>query len=232
WWFSERYWVNVGVMLPLMVGSQVLFLLPLAPVRLTSGRPSSLRGSILVAGFAAAFLSLVLALGVFGLAQLLGGWLDEGDVAFLPFTDFESPSFLNTDAWEHWAFLVPLAFLLASWAVWSIPISRFLRRGQPLDRFSRLTGLLLAGTLVELLLLIPLEALLRRRSDCYCSTGSFQGLVGALAACLWLLGPGIFLLLANRRPAWWKQHCQRCGYPRSGSRSPQCPECGWDWSGT
>lgn len=230
WWYEPRYWLHVAVLLPMMVGTQALFLLPLVPLRITPGRPSSLRSSILVGGFAAGFLTLVLALAIFGVVQLLGGWLEREQGGVFPFTELEGASFLNPEAWQHWTFLVPLAFLLVSWAVWSIPIARFLRRGQPLDRFSRLTGLLFAGTLVELLLLIPLEALIRRRADCYCSTGSFQGLVGGLTACLWLLGPGIVLLLANRRRSWWKQHCQRCAYPRSGSTSPHCPECGWDWA--
>ena len=230
WWYEPNYWVHVGVLLLLMVGTQAAFLLPLVPLRITPGTPSSLRSGIVVAAFAAGFLTLLLALAIFSLVQLLGGWLDKDGLQVFPFVAVDGAAFLEPEAWMHGSFLVPLAFLLISWIVWSIPIARFLRRGQPLDRFSRLTGLLLAGTLVELLVLVPLEALIRRRADCYCSTGSFQGLVGGLVACVWLVGPGIFLILANRRPSWWKQHCQRCSYPRSGSGSIRCPECGWSWS--
>lgn len=231
WWYEPEYWLNVGVLLPLMVGSQALFLLPLVPMRMTPGKPSSLRGSIIVAAFGAGMLTFSLAMGLFALVQLIGGWLDLDSLGMFPFVGPEGAAFLDPDAWRASAFLIPVAFLLVSWMIWCIPISRFLRRGQPLTRFSRLTGLLLAGTVLEVVLLIPLEAMVRRRADCYCGTGSFQGLIGGLVAALWLVGPGIFLLLANRHPAWWKTHCQRCGYEKARGSSSACSECGWDWSG-
>ena len=230
WWHEPAYWLNVGVLLPMMVGSQMLFLLPVVPMRMSPGRPSSLHASIIIAGLGAGILTLGLAMGVLALVQLIGGWLGRSSLSVFPYVGPNGAAFLDPDAWGSSVFLIPLAFLVVSWLLWCIPISRFLRRGQPLDRFGRLTGLLFAGTLLELLLLIPLEAMVRRRADCYCGTGSFQALMGALLAAIWLLGPGIFLLLARRHPAWWKNHCQRCGYERGRGTSSQCSECGWNWS--
>jgi len=230
WWYEPGYWLNIGILVPLMVGSQALFLLPLVPMRLTPGKPSSLKGSILVAAFGAGMLTLCLAMGVFSLVQLIGGWINSKSLGMFPFVGPHGAAFLDEDAWSAIEFLIPAAFLVVSWMIWCIPISRFLKRGQPLTRFSRLTGLLLAGTVLEVVLLLPLEAMVRRRSDCYCGSGSFQGLFGGLVAALWLAGPGIFLLLANRHPAWWKNHCQRCGYEKARGSSSSCSECGWDWS--
>ncbi|MAB83938.1 MAG: hypothetical protein CMJ24_10990 [Phycisphaerae bacterium] len=230
WWHEPAYWLNVGVLVPMIVGSQVLFLLPIVPMRMSPGRPSSLTSSIFIAGFVAGILTLGLAMGMISLVQLIGGGLDSSSLSVFPYVGPYGAAFLDADAWESAEYLIPVSFLVVSWLLWCIPISRFLRRGQPLDRFGRLTGLLFAGTLLELLLLIPLEAMVRRRADCYCGTGSFQALVGAVLAAIWLLGPGIFLLLARRHPAWWKTHCQRCGYTRARGAASRCSECGWNWS--
>ena len=155
-------------------------------------------------------------------------WMvDDLDLAL--YTGLDGMAVLEPKMYAYPGFLVPLAFLLVSWILWSLVLVRFMKRGQPVDRIGRLTGLLFAGTLVELILLVPLEAMVRRRADCYCATGSFQALVGGVVAALWLLGPVAFLVLLRRRPAWWARHCQQCGYEKGPGATGQCPECGGAW---
>ena len=77
-WFEEpMYWVHSCILVPVMVGTQVLFLLPILPVRMSVGKSRSLRASLLLGGLGAAMLTTGLALGMVSLVQLLGGWVDD-----------------------------------------------------------------------------------------------------------------------------------------------------------
>lgn len=227
WLDNQNYWVSVFILVPVMIGTQVLFVLPVAPVTMTPGKPRSLRTSIILAGLGAAMLTMGLALGLMSLVQLLFGWLDEVGVAL--YSGVDGIAVLEANLYDEPGFLIPLACLLVSWVLWSIAIAAFMRRGQPLDRFHRLTGLLFAGTLIELVLILPLEAMVRRKADCNCTTGSFQSLLGGFTAALWLLGPTAFLVLLRRRSSWWARHCQRCGYEKAPGAVDRCPECGNEW---
>ena len=227
-WVAEpMYWVHACILVPVMIGTQVLFLLPVIPIQVTAGPSRSLRASIILGGLGAAMLTTGFALGLTSLVQLLGGWVKDLDLAL--YTGVEGMAIIEPEMYAYPGFLVPLAFLLVSWFLWSLVLVRFMKRGKPLDRISRLTGLLFAGTLIEIILLIPLEAMIRRRTDCYCATGSFQALLGGTTAAIWLLGPMAFLLILRRRPAWWTRHCRHCGYRKGPHATGQCPECGNEW---
>jgi CRP-like cAMP-binding protein len=92
----------------------------------------------------------------------------------------------------------------------------------------RLARWLFAGSVVELVATIPLDVMVRRRTSCYCSEGTFWSLILAATASLAALGPMIFFLpVARRRQRAFKGLCPSCGYDRR-SLTPQtpCPECG------
>jgi hypothetical protein len=233
WMHDPQYWLNMGILVMALVGSQVIFLLPLLLLRLRPGRPRSLGWSIMLASLVAAMLTVGLAMSLMSLVQLLGGWVNDWGVHlyFGLFAIGTDPDQLDELAFDQdLAFMLASACLFVSWVLWWILISIFMRRGQPLDRLRRLVGLLFAGTLIELVLILPLEAMVRRRTNCFCETGSFQALLGGFVAALWLLGPMAFLILIRRRPAWWNRHCQRCGYEKDRNAGNRCPECGWGWT--
>ena len=227
WWDSPAYWIHIAVIVPLLVGTQVLFLLPVAPVELRVGTVRSLRGSIVIAGLVAATLTVSLCMALAALVQLIFGGIDA--FGFILFSGLDGVAFIHPQLYLQWGGLIPLACLLVSWLLWSLAIGVFVRRGQPTTRMSRLTGILFAGSLLEVVLILPLEAMVRRRADCYCTTGSFQGLVGGCVAALWLLGPMACMLLFKRRSSWWARHCRRCGYDKTAAAGDRCPECGWAW---
>ena len=227
WWDDPAYWIHIAVIVPLMVGTQVMFLLPIAPVDLRAGTIRSLRRSIVIAGLVAATLTVSFGMAMVALVQLIFGWIDE--FGMLLFSGLNGVAFIHPQFYLEWGGLIPLACLLVSWVLWSLAIGLFMRRGQPATRMSRLTGILFAGSLLEVLLILPLEAMVRRRADCYCTTGSFQGLIGGCIAALWLLGPMACMLLFKRRASWWARHCQRCGYDKTAAAGDRCPECGLEW---
>jgi hypothetical protein len=230
WVREPEFWLSMAILVTVLVGSQVVFLLPVMPLRVRAGRPRSLRYSIILASLCAAMLTVGLAMGLASLVQLIGGWLDAAPVSLYIGAYAIAVEGFTDESLKEPGFIIAVACFVVSWILWSILIVKFMRRGQPLDRMTRLTGLLFAGTLIELVLILPLEAMVRRRADCVCQTGSFQSLLGGFVAALWLLGPVAFLIVFRRRSSWWARHCQRCGYGKDQIAGDRCPECGWLWN--
>ncbi|MCK4873417.1 MAG: hypothetical protein KAS72_11885 [Phycisphaerales bacterium] len=206
---------EIGVTVSFLVGaacvvaSQALFLLPVIQRRppLARGAHSFTVSAILIAGIAAALtLGLILA----GL-ELFKVWEDE----------------LGEWDWTGWAII---AIVLVSWTGWSVLLLFFTRAKDKSRALAAFTAAIFAGSIVEVLIVLPLDVMVRRRTDCYCATGTFYALVLAVWAVLWLTGPGIVIaLLAKRRRLWWETHCRCCGYAKGPSPGSVCPECGSAW---
>ncbi|MCA9290965.1 MAG: hypothetical protein KDA25_07540, partial [Phycisphaerales bacterium] len=124
-----------------------------------------------------------------------------------------------------------IALLVAGcWLFWSGLLLVFCTERNPRALLSRLVARLFAGTLIEILAVLPIDIMVRRRTSCYCFTGSYAALCLAGAAALWLAGPGAFLLLwSKRRRTWDELHCPACGYEKGPRPGPACPECGLSW---
>ncbi len=203
--------------------SQVMFLLPIFQRARAGERGTSLGRSLVVAGGIAGMLTCGLLMALASAVTLLPANADD---------EWGMPvmAFLSLLEWDN-DMLAPLsiglAVLAVSWVVWTLILRAFARRRhRDAAWLPRLTALLLAGTAIEVVLTVPVDLLVRRRNDCYCTTGTFGALIVGLTAALWLLGPGIvFLLLRHRRP-WDADHCPYCGYPRTGAASETCSECG------
>ena len=90
--------------------------------------------------------------------------------------------------------------LVANWIVW-LPIAWFALRG--VDRptgLSRLAGLLLAGSWIEVAVALPIELVRRgRHESCPCESGSWLALVFAGPILLWSIGPAVYLLYLRER---------------------------------
>jgi hypothetical protein len=102
----------------------------------------------------------------------------------------------------HQNFIVVWIIMLVIWIAWA---GAFYAYGRSLDRFTALTRILrglLAGTILEMLIAAPVHAwVLRTRGDeCYCTHGSYTGVVFGCTAIVWLFGPGVvFLLIREKR---------------------------------
>ncbi|MEX2218098.1 MAG: hypothetical protein WD749_05000 [Phycisphaerales bacterium] len=121
--------------------------------------------------------------------------------------------------------------LLVSWAIATPLLLRFLRRGHADDRLGRVAAWLFTGTVVEAAAVIPLDIMVRRKTDCYCGEGTLWTLTICWGVGLWALGPAIWLIpLARRRKRWYAGVCPVCGYDMTGlADAPRCPECGSGW---
>lgn len=215
-WFDQPVWWMIGVLPGLLIATtQCLFLVPVLDVRVRlrrDGRP--LMRSLIGAAF----------VGALGMTALI---LALTDVVGL---------LRNNQAREYdseWSlFAIVLAVLVCSWLIWTPLLAIFSRRRPHRTTPGRLVGLLLGGTIAEMVVIIPVDLLVRSRNSCYCATASFHATWLAVLAMLWLTGPGIILAVTSRRRrAWLAHHCANCGYAKGPSPGAKCSECGYAWVG-
>ena len=208
---SPGWWQRSGTAIAIFVALQILFLMPVwrQPIRADSqGR--SLFISTVIAGGIGAVLVVAVALAM---------------TFFLGIMEWAP------DLGQHSWYMPALGVLLGvSWVVWGIAIWIFTRAPWPETRLQRTVGILLSGTAIELLCVLPMDIMIRRRTDCYCWSGSYYALYGSVAIGIWLAGPGVVLaLLSKRRRTWREQHCGECGYAKGPRPGLRCSECGFRW---
>ena len=226
-------WLGIGISVLVFVGSQIIFILPLVKTPTITSKGKPLLCSVLIAGMFAAILTIMFGMLVMSIVQMsMTMPSDDGWAIFsllfvgwwaVEWSDFFSPAMLP----EMYIFYVEFGVLLVSWMFWSWLLWVFVqRRHKDPSSLVRITGWLFAGTIFELLLAVPLMLIVRRRTDCYCATGSFGALILSIMGCLWLCGPGIVIALIWRKRPWIKDHCFHCGYPRKVAGASICSECG------
>gem|GEM_PF-867528 len=208
---------------------QVIFVAPLVgPLRLApSGR--SLRASVIVAALVASF--LFLALFASGMEAIL---------LFSPSSSAPSSGFSGSDPsllkflWSGRSAGGWLAFgeIVVAWLICSSIMACLLWNAghtQHPNALGRWTRRLFAGTVIELVLSIPILIILQRKNSCYCGLMTFWSLITGIAGLVWLCGPAAILLATRTsRRAWGHTVCGNCGYERHSS-SARCSECGQEF---
>ena len=203
---SGPWWVWCGVPAIVVALTQLLFVMPLARSELRlSTRGRSIVLSLVVGAGVAAMLTVGMTLALLELCDLLGRGLDGGGLA------------------------IALTVLVVSWGVWTAVFLLFTRNSREPACLERLVGVLLSGTIIETIAIVPVDVMVRRRTDCYCGTGTFYALLISAWATMWLAGPGALVLYLRRRRRRARTHCVRCGYPKGPSPADRCPECGNSW---
>lgn len=207
------WWYFAGPSLYIVL-TQVMFLLPAVRPPRAGNADRALRNSLVAAGLVGAGLATGLFLAAIALLAIIAG---EGDE--LGIED-------NYSSFVGWV-LLPLGL---SWLVWTVMIAMFARPRLKPNLFTRILAILFGATLIEVLIVLPLDIMVRRRTNCYCSTGTAHTLGLAAWAGIWLAGPGIVLALTSKRRRWWyENHCAKCGYEKGPSPGERCPECGHAW---
>jgi hypothetical protein len=104
------------------------------------------------------------------------------------------------------------------------------RRSAP-DVLARIVERIFRGTVIEVAAILPIDYMVRRKTDCYCGEGTFWALIVAGVVGTIAFGPLVWLpLIAKRRREWYGGHCPACGYDMRATMSAErCPECGCGW---
>ena len=133
---------------------------------------------------------------------------------------------------EEVMFGAAFAATAIGWIIFT-PLLVSLKKGQALDTFiSRLAKRLFVGTVIEIAAAVPLDIMVRRKTDCYCSEDTFWSLVVAFSAGFIVMGPLVVLLPLGRR---FKRvstgRCWSCDFDMRGCMTAKCcPECGAAWA--
>jgi hypothetical protein len=199
-----------GGAIALLTGAQLLFLLPVRRPRFARDHRTPLLLSLAIAGLAVSVMVVAIVGTIVDLVWLVTR------------NDDASARALEIG--------IPLSLGL-SWIV-STPLLIAFSRGRRAEFFlSRLAAALFAGTLVETIAIIPIDVMVRRKTDCYCGQGTFLALTSTGAVGLFALGPALLLpLIGRRRARFYQGRCFVCGYDMSGTPSAdRCPECGAGW---
>ncbi|MHC4785388.1 MAG: hypothetical protein ACYTE6_05430 [Planctomycetota bacterium] len=217
------WWLTALISCSVIAVTQLAFLLPVVRLRPPGGqRGRSLTVSLWVGAAVAALLTVGLCLAV---VELVAG-LVHGDLAVNPWGTHDE---LMSELWAGPGMLVTS---VGSWMVWLAALLVFSRQLWADTLLGRLVLLLFGGTVVELLVVVPIDIMVRRRTDCYCATGTFFSLCFSAIAIVWLTGPGIVIAVTARpRRLARRTHCGRCGHAKGPSPGPACPECGYAWLG-
>lgn len=207
--FTNGDWIGYLVCVGVLTLLQAVFLFPVrrpSPV----GRGGSLKVSLAVA----ALLSVLLAAG------MVGCFFD-----VLNLMEIEIPGVAHAEWWV-------LGTIVAAWIPATLMLWSFVGHGQRETVLGRVSSRLFLGTIVEAVASVPIAVMIRRKTDCFCGTGSFLALVVCAGVGWFTLGPAIFLpILAKRRQRWYGGHCGSCGYDMRGCpNAERCPECGVGWA--
>lgn len=119
-----------------------------------------------------------------------------------------------------------VAWIVATPLLWS-----FAKNKPPETMLARLANRLFIGTLIEGIAILPIDVMVRRKTGCYCTEGTFFSFVTLSTAALLCLGPAVVLVpAARRRQRLMDGCCPVCGYDMTSTRNlPSCPECGSGW---
>jgi hypothetical protein len=134
------------------------------------------------------------------------------------------------DVWEGFMNRLELEVfwvLAIIWEVWLILFAAMWAGQQWFGGFKKLYKLLIAGTFLELLITIPIDVQVRKRTNCYCGEGTFFALVITSTLAIWSFGPGLVLLFLTRRLQrdGYFSLCGKCGYDLRGTAEKRCPKC-------
>ena len=139
-------------------------------------------------------------------------------------------------------YMLPAALTVTAiaWVVGTVLFVGFAAAHRDLSRewlVARISKGILKGTAFEALAIVPLDIMIRKKSDCYCAAGSVLAWAMCFAVGVIVFGPAALLpALARDRDAWYRGRCDACGEKKEavdatadGYRGPteeRCRKCG------
>ena len=142
----------------------------------TVGRP--LKTSI----FAAGVIAMLLTVGFVALLLELPNWW-EGIMS----------------AESYWGIICVWITMLIIWGIWSWIFFVYWRQGDRYTQLGRMIRGLVAGSILETIIAVPVHIWATRQRECYCCRGTYTTLILAATVLIWAFGPGIVLLYMREK---------------------------------
>ena len=177
------YGINVVIVLGLFLLAQWAFLRPGKgwTVRMTTvGRP--LKTSIFAAG-------------------LMATLLTTGFITFL----FEFPNWWErimgdgNKGWDSLNHIIIWAVMLIIWGIWTWVFFVYWKQGDRYTQLGKMIRGLIAGSVLETVVAVPVHIWAVRQRNCYCCRGTYTTLILAGTVLIWVFGPGIILLYMREK---------------------------------
>lgn len=173
------YGINVVVVLGLVLLAQWAFLRPGKgwTIRMaTVGRP--LKTSI----FAAGVIAMLLTVGFVALLLELPNWWED---------------IMGADS--YWGIICVWITMLIIWGIWSWIFFVYWRQGDRYTQLGKMIRGLVAGSILETIIAVPVHIWATRQRECYCCRGTYTTLILAATVLIWAFGPGIVLLYMREK---------------------------------
>ena len=218
--FDQEHWYLVAIA-SFTATLQLMLAVPAVPPYAAASEGRSMRASIIAAAIVAGALSTSL---LFAAGEV---------IAFIASAGFADPVLRDGSAFEFMTLGGQTEVVLAAagciWllvsAIWTMVLWRVGGTSSP-DLLERIVRRAFQASALQVVIGLPLYALLRRKESCWCALNTFWSICIGLAGMLLLCGPGTVLLLTRaHRRAWRAGACGSCGHLRAPGEV-RCPECG------
>lgn len=176
------YFINVVVVLGIVLLAQWAFLRPSKGWTIqmsTVSRP--LKTSVFAAALMATFLTTGFITLLLELPNWWENWLGNGDDT------------------KHFNSIVILAAMLMIWSIWSWIFFVYWKQGDRYTQLGKMIRGLVAGSILETVIAVPVHIWATRQRDCYCCRGTYTTLVLSATVLIWAFGPGIILLYMREK---------------------------------
>lgn len=130
----------------------------------------------------------------------------------------------NTGTWTIGYSL--LAAPVAGWIIATPLLFAYVRNSHQVEPMDRVLTLIFRGTVIELIAILPLDAIVRRQRSCYCFEPSYWSLLLLGSVGLVTLGPMLLFIAGRKNRREITGRCTGCGYDLTGLPGMVCPECG------
>jgi hypothetical protein len=104
----------------------------------------------------------------------------------------------NTKWMDDDAMLLFFGVVGAVWCIWAFLMGFYVGGREPKTMMQRLVRFLIAGSILEVLIVIPAHILARMRNYCCAGYLTFWGIAAGVSVMLLAFGPGVFLLFVRR----------------------------------
>jgi len=89
--------------------------------------------------------------------------------------------------------------MLVIWAVWAWIFFIYWKQGDRYTQSGKMIRGLVAGSILEIMVAVPVHIWATRQRECYCCRGTYTTLVLAGTVLIWAFGPGIILLYMREK---------------------------------
>jgi len=135
-------------------------------------------------------------------AGLMAALLTTGFISFLlELPDWWQPLLGNGDGSDFYFYspYIIWAVMFVIWCVWACIFFVYWKQGDRYTQLGKMIRGMVAGSILEIIIAVPVHIWATRQRECYCCRGTYTTLILAATVLIWAFGPGIVLLYMREK---------------------------------